>query len=46
VNPQKSEETGVAVADVKKNYALVSTWTYLNKTNVGHSTCIKRANKA
>lgn len=42
VNPSKSEETGIAVADVKRNYAMTSTWTYLNKEIVAHSTCTKR----
>jgi hypothetical protein len=42
INPKNAEETGVAVAEVKKNNAMTSTWTYLNKTNVGHATCTMR----
>lgn len=41
LNPKKSEETGIGVADVKNNYTMTSTWTYLNKTTLAHGTCIK-----
>lgn len=46
INPAKSEETGVAIADVKSDYAMTSTWTYLNKTNVAHGECTKRKSEA
>jgi hypothetical protein len=42
VNPKNSKEIGVAVVDVKKDGSLVSVWTYLHKTTVGHTHCIKR----
>jgi len=41
INPKNAEETGVAMVEVEKNYMMHSTWTYLNKTTVGHGTCKK-----
>lgn len=42
VNTKNSEETGVAVADVKKDGSMTSVWTYLHKTTLGHTNCAKR----
>jgi hypothetical protein len=44
VNPKASQETGVALVDVNKNGSLTSVWTYLNKTTLGHTDCIKNKN--
>ncbi|MDP1604878.1 MAG: hypothetical protein Q8M03_16630 [Legionella sp.] len=42
INPQKSEETGVSVALVKKDGSLDTVWTYLNNTSIAKSICSKR----
>ena len=44
INPKKSEETGIAIAEIRKDYSMSSTWTYLNKTSVGHCACVKKHN--
>lgn len=41
INPKKSEETGVCVSTIKAQGELVSTWTYVGKTSVAHTTCKK-----
>ena len=42
INPKKSEETGVSVTEVKKNGCLITAWTYVDKTSIGHTKCFKR----
>lgn len=42
VNPKDPKETGVAVVTVNKNGSLNSVWTYLGKTTVGHTHCMRR----
>lgn len=42
INPKKSEETGICVADIKPDGVMLSTWTYLHNTSVTHTTCIKQ----
>lgn len=42
VNPNKIEETGVSISEVKKDYTINSTWTYLHKTTIAQSFCVKR----
>lgn len=44
INPKNENETGVSVAHIEKNGNVKSEWTYLNKTAIGHGTCIKRNN--
>lgn len=41
INPKKAEETGVCMSQMTKDKNLVSTWTYLDKTSVSHTTCHK-----
>ncbi|WP_131762225.1 hypothetical protein [Legionella jamestowniensis] len=41
MNPKNKEETGVAIADVKKNGSMDSRWTHLNKTTLGYMSCAK-----
>lgn len=41
INPKKREETGVSVSAIKADGKIVSVWTYLNNTSIGHTTCIK-----
>ena len=45
INPKKSEETGVSVTEIKKDGSLITAWTYLNKTSIGHTKCLKQKNK-
>lgn len=42
INPNKKEESGVVLADVKKDSSMTSIWTYLNKSTIGRGSCIKR----
>ena len=42
INPKNPSETGLGMADVKKNYDMKSTWTYLNNTTLGYAKCTKR----
>lgn len=42
VNPKNADETGVAVAHVKADGSMTATWTYINKTEVGHSSCSRQ----
>lgn len=42
INPKNAAETGVVVADVKKDYSMTSKWTYLDKTSVGYGSATKR----
>ena len=46
INPKKAEETGVSVTRVKTNGSLITEWTYLDKTAVGHTKCIKKQDKS
>lgn len=41
-NPKKPDESGVAIAEINKDFGMTSIWTYLNKTSVGHGFCTKR----
>lgn len=45
INPKKAEETGVAVTEIKDDGTLVTDWTYLDKTTIGHTKCVKQQNK-
>lgn len=41
INPKASAETGLGVGGVKTNNTITSEWTYLNKTTLARSICIK-----
>lgn len=42
INPKKSEETGISVTEIKRDGSLVSAWTYLDKTTIAHTKCLKK----
>lgn len=42
-NPKNTQETGVAIMDVDKNFALTADWAYLNTKIIGHSSCTKKS---
>ena len=41
INPKKADETGVTVTYIKDDESMTIDWTYLNKTSIGHSACVK-----
>ena len=40
-NTQNPTVVSLGIADVKKNYSMITSWTFINKTSVGSSTCTK-----
>lgn len=38
----KAEEIGVSISYLKNNGQMVTDWTYLNATTIGHTVCIKK----
>ena len=42
INPKKSAETGVSMADIKTDGRIISVWTYINNTSIGHTKCFKK----
>lgn len=42
INPKKSEETGISVTEVGHDGSLITAWTYLNNTGIGHTKCVKQ----
>lgn len=41
INPKEPKELGIVVANVRRDYSMRSSWTYLNQAKIGHGYCSK-----